>query len=120
MHARHFIACGFVFGLVALLASACVATVDSTAPEEDIGTDAEAQDAFKFVVCKGNHFACMAECARAGVTCGPAASHPQKPNVGLGYLFGCVTTGRRACAFRYPNGDKCFYPKDEGPAFCTG
>jgi hypothetical protein len=54
MHARYFVAWGFVFGLVALLASACVATVDSTAPEEDIGTDAEAQEAFKFVVCKGN------------------------------------------------------------------
>ena len=120
MHTRHIAVWVPIFGLLALLAPACAATADSAEPEEDIDSATEAQGAFKLIDCKGvNHFGCMARCAKAGVTCGPAASHPHKPNVGLGYLFTCETEGRRACGFRYPNGDVCFYPKDESAPLCT-
>ena len=106
--------------LGAALAPACAASVESSASEEDIGVVAEAEDAFRMLNCKGNHFACMAECSREGVTCGPAASHPHTPAVGLGYLFGCVVaSSRNACAFRYKNGDKCFFPEDESAPLCV-
>ncbi len=119
MHARHVLGV-LDLALGAALAQACAASVESLAPEENVGAVAEADDAFRMLTCKGNHFACMAECSRAGVTCGPAASHPHKPEVGLGYLFGCVVaSARNACAFRYKNGDKCFYPKDESAPLCV-
>ena len=107
MHIRHILTVGFVLGSIALFVPLTAAPM------------AEAQeDAFRYYACNGNAWGCLAECGRQGVGCNPGATHPTRQG-SLGWLVGCVVTGRRACAYQFPPGDKCFYPKDGGAPFCV-
>lgn len=121
MHVRYIAAAGLALGSLALLAPACVAPVAdaSTQEEEQVDVESAAQeDAFKIYICKGGQWACLAECGRQGVACNPGAAHPTRSG-SLGWLFGCVVTGRTACGYKFPPGDQCWYPKDGGPPMCT-
>jgi hypothetical protein len=114
MHARHFIAWGFVLGLVAFLVPACAATVDSAASEE---ATSEAQqedeapiDLTKRIICTGRDVVeCMIMCAQEGTPCTAQRKHPKNAALGKGDLYACRTAYPRSCDYRYTNGDRCYF-----------
>ncbi len=118
MHARYLAALALTIGPLSLLIPACVVPADDVESGEQVAEVQEHDDEFRFYQCTGGPIACMAECNGEGVYCGPGAFHPKKGGVGLGILFGCVTSGKRACAFSYTNGDKCFFPQDGSTPIC--
>lgn len=116
MHARHFIAWGFVFGLVPLLVSACAATVDGAEPEQEISAETQQSivedpiDVTARFMCKGlDVVECMIECGKAGTPCTPQIKHPKDASLGRGDLYACRTSYPRSCDYRYSNGDRCYF-----------
>ena len=125
MHTRYIAVWVPVFGLLALLAPACVATMDSAEPEEDERA-AEARqkddapiDVTARFMCKGlDVVECMIKCAQKGTACTPRQKHPKNAAAGNGDLFACRTSPPRSCEYRYANGDRCFFFKNPDYTWC--
>ena len=114
MHARYIGAWGFVVGLVALLAPACTAAMDSTAPENARTAEVQEADApidlTKRFVCKGLDIVdCMMRCGQEGTACTPRRKHPHNAAAGDGDLYACRTSWPKSCDYRFANGDRCFF-----------
>jgi hypothetical protein len=116
MHARHFIAWGFVLGLLELILPACAVSVDSAARDEDEATaDAQQEDEAPIDVtarflCKGlDVVECMIRCADQGTPCRARRKHPKNTAAGGGDLYACRTSAPRSCDYQYANGDRCYF-----------
>ncbi len=115
MHARYIAAWVPVLGLLALLAPACVVTVDSAAPEEVLAETQQSAvedpiDVTARFMCTGlDVVECMIKCADAGTPCRPRREHPKNDAAGKGDLYACRTSYPRSCDYQYSNGDRCYF-----------
>jgi len=126
MHTRHFVAWGFLLGLVALLVPACAVTVDNAESEAEEATAQVWQkieapiDVTARFMCKGlDAVECMIRCADQGTACKPRQKHPKKAGAGDGDLYACRTSPPRSCDYRYANGDRCFFFKNPDYNWCV-
>lgn len=117
MHTRYIAVWVPVFSLLAVLAPACAATVDSTEPEEEErsaethqSADEAPIDITKRFMCKRLDVVdCMIRCAIEGTACTPRRKHPKNDSIGSGDLYACRTDSPKSCDYRYANGDRCYF-----------
>lgn len=113
MHARRFVAWGFVLGLIALLVPACAVTVDSADTEQEVTAETQQSavedpiDVSARLICERlDVVECMIECGKAGTPCRARREHPKNDAAGEGDLYACRTSYPRSCDYRYSNGDR--------------
>ena len=121
MHARYVATVVLALGSFAVLVPACVAPVPETA--EDDATQDELRDGpvepTKCIICRGGPEECVKQCHYSGVACFTRVEHPYKPDVGIGGLYACRTTGHKSCEYKYPNGETCRFFKHPNTILCT-
>jgi hypothetical protein len=119
MHARYAAAAALLLGSLAVLTPACSATLGE--PEEDSADEQDAIAIMKAIPCKGlTPEKCSEKCAEEGdgLYCISRRFHPTNKAIGKGDLYKCSTTPFETCAYRFSNGEVCYFFSGLRKPFC--